>query len=547
MTIRTFLEETVQRFPTRPAQIFYEGQTWVTRSFAALRDRAAAAATLVHELGIEPGRENVALMLENGPEWQEIYLALAGCGVAVVPLDPKLRPQEVLHILGDSDAVAIFASAKLSSLLSAISTGLPKLKSFIFVGGAAAVKNRVSLAYELVMTRAMAAIKSAREWFNAHQPTPDNIASIIYTSGTTGLPKGAMLTHGNFTASMEATLAAVKNCHFGPHDNFLNVLPLFHSFAFNVNFLAPLRLGAAMSFVRSLRTVVDDMKRTKPTVLFAVPLLAEKIYARVKEKLDKSALAQIFMSMGLRSLVNHSVRKTFGGKLRFLGIGGAPTAVPVLCGFQRLGYQVLEGYGLTECAPGVAYPDLDYYIPGTVGHILNCMTYKIIDPDATGAGELAVRGPNVMKGYYKNPQATAEAIDSEEYFHTGDVVRFDTAGNLSICGRRKALIVNREGKNIYPEEIEQVIEHHCPDVKDVICLGYHEASDSVGERVGLLVVPDPESKKEDEEVLAEIHEICRNQLADYKLPRKIIIRHDPLVRTSTLKVRRITYEHTLDE
>lgn len=559
MTIRTFLDDAASCMPDRPAQVFFQKNEWVTRSFGALKERVVHAATIVKQLNIRPGEHNVALMMENGPEWQEIYLALAGSGVAVVPLDPKLRSQEVFHILKDSEAVAVFAGAKLGQIFEPIIANLPHLHAFVWVGETVettcALKNKINVTYDAMLAKADSMADAAREWFDAHRPTSDSIASIIYTSGTTGKPKGAMLTHGNFTANVIQTMKCVSG--FSKEDNFLNVLPLFHSFSFTANFLVPLHLRSCCSFVRSLKTIADDMKIVQPTVLFAVPLMAEKLYGRVAEKLQKSLVARSLIGMGLRSIISKKVKASFGGRLRFIGIGGAPTPVPILKGFQKLGFQVLEGYGLTECAPGVAYPDHPWYVPGTVGHVIADMDYKIINVDSAGAGELIVRGPNVMKGYYKNPEATAEAIDAEGYFHTGDLVRFDEKGNMSICGRRKALIVNREGKNIYPEEVEQLIEG-CPLIQDVIVLGYAVAGE-VGERVGSIIVPNAEAleskrasmKWSEQEasafLLNEIQQLCKQHLADYKIPRKIELRNEPLERTSTMKVRRVVYAGSLDE
>lgn len=559
MTIRTFLDDAASCMPDRPAQVFFQKNEWVTRSFGALKERVVHAATIVKQLNIRPGEHNVALMMENGPEWQEIYLALAGSGVAVVPLDPKLRPQEVFHILKDSEAVAVFAGAKLGQIFEPIIANLPNLHAFVWVGETVettcALKNKINVTYDAMLAKADSMADAAREWFDTHRPTSDSIASIIYTSGTTGKPKGAMLTHGNFTANVIQTMKCVSG--FSKEDNFLNVLPLFHSFSFTANFLVPLHLRSCCSFVRSLKTIADDMKIVKPTVLFAVPLMAEKLYGRVAEKLQKSLVARSLINMGLRTIISKKVKASFGGRLRFIGIGGAPTPVPILKGFQELGFQVLEGYGLTECAPGVAYPDHPWYVPGTVGHVIADMDYKIINVDSAGAGELIVRGPNVMKGYYKNPEATAEAIDAEGYFHTGDLVRFDAKGNMSICGRRKALIVNREGKNIYPEEVEQLIEG-CPLIQDVIVLGYAVAGE-VGERVGAIIVPNAEaleskraSMKWSEQqarafLLNEIQQLCKQHLADYKIPRKIELRTEALERTSTMKVRRVVYAGSLDE
>ncbi len=558
MTIRTFLEEAVCQTPEAPAQKFFRENQWVTRSYAALKERVVRAASIAHLLELTPGVQNVALMLDNCPEWQEIYLALAGAGVAVVPLDPKLREPEVTHILKDSESVAIFAGAKLHDVLSQAIGKLPNLRACVWVGegesGAGNLAGVACYAYGTLMEQAASAHDAARTWFEVHRPEEGSIASIIYTSGTTGKPKGAMLTHGNFTSNVEGTVDLVG---FYPTDNFLNVLPLFHSFSFTANFMLPLGIKGCCSFVRSLRTLSEDMLVLQPTVVLAVPLMAEKLYARVAAKIKNSLVARGLLGIGLKSVIRKKVIESFGGQLRLLGIGGAPTSLAVLKGFQEVGVPVLEGYGLTECAPGVAYPNLAWYVPGTVGRVLPNMQYKLSEVDATGAGELCVKGPNVMKGYYKNPEATAAAFDGDGYLLTGDLARFDGKKNMTICGRKKALIVNREGKNIYPEEVEQVIER-CPFIKDVLVLGYRMGQES-GERVGAIIVPNTEAitawhkglplspAAADAFLREEVLEACRKQVADYKLPRKIVILSDPLERTSTLKVRRVVYASTLDE
>jgi long-chain acyl-CoA synthetase len=559
MTIRSFLEDAVKHSPHLPAQRFFQGNQWVSRSYASLKERVIRASVVLRQLNLQPGRQNVALMMENCPEWQEIYLALAGSGLAVVPLDPKLRAGEIRHILHNSEAVAIFAGTRLRGVIEQAVANLPDLKSCVWVGEGSnmvgAVKDCVSYAYEAVTNCAAAAYESARDWFESHLPDESTIASIVYTSGTTGKPKGAVLTHGNFTSNVKSTIERVK---FYPNENFLNVLPLFHSFSFTGNFMIPLRLKGCCSFVRSIKTITDDMKVLKPTIILAVPLMAEKLYSRITEKLNRSTLARLLPRIGLKSVIRKMVKAGFGGKLRLLGIGGAPTDVATLKGFQSVGIPVFEGYGLTECSPGVAYPNLDDFVPGTVGSIIPDMEYKLVDTDETGAGELCVKGPNVMLGYYKNKEATAEIIDADGFLHTGDLVRFDKKGHIRICGRRKALIVNREGKNIYPEEIEQVIERS-PLVQDVIVLGYHGAGET-SERVGAILVPNAELLEQkrvelgwtteaqaEEYLLYEVHALCHKHLSDYKVPRKIIVRKNALERTSTLKIRRATYAGTLDD
>ena len=558
MTVRTFLQDAVCQTPDATAQLFFQQGRWVSHSYAALKERVVRASLIAQMLEIKPGKESVALMLENGPEWQEIYLSLACAGIAVVPLDPKLREQEVTHILKDSEAVAIFAGIKLHAVLSQTVPHLPLLRACVWSGdgepAAASLEGLTCYVYEALMSHAAAERDVARAWFERHQPKEETVASIIYTSGTTGKPKGAMLTHGNFTSNVVATIERVG---FYPTDNFLNVLPLFHAFSFTANFMLPLRVKGCCSFVRSLRTISEDLLVLQPTVLLAVPLLAEKLYARVAEKLKKSRVARGLLSIGLKSVIRKKVIESLGGKLRLLGIGGAPTSLAVLKGFQEVGIPVLEGYGLTECSPGVAYPNLKGYVPGTVGQVLSNLQYKLADVDATGAGELCVKGPSVMRGYYKNPAATAEVFDQEGFFHTGDLVRLDHKKNVSICGRKKALIVNREGKNIYPEEIEHLIEQ-CPFIQDVVVLGYRVGDES-GERVGAIVVPNTDAvtawhkgvplsgAATEAFVREEVLSCCRKQISAYKTPRKIVVRHEALDRTSTLKIRRVAYTGALDE
>ena len=550
MTIRDFFDNTVARYPQRPVQVFFRGGKWTTRTYDDLRARVMRASEAIRRLGVEPARHNVALILENCPEWQEIYLALACIGMTVVPIDPKLRPREVSHILRDSGAAAIIAGAKQFDALGQIVAELPLIGKCICVNRGATATGNGLLDYETLIADTASDAAAASDWNAAAKPTDDTVASLIYTSGTTGAPKGVMLTHGNFAAD---ALAASEAVNFNKDDNFFAVLPFFHTYSFTGNFLLPLCQGACTSFARSIKTISDDMRTLRPSVLLAVPLLVEKIYAKVNKGIRENLAARLMLATGFGKTIGRKVINSLGGRLRLIAIGGAPADRQVLKGLDRLGIPTLEGYGLTECAPLVAYPTLGNFRIGTVGKILPCMEYKVVDKDETGAGELCVRGPNVMRGYYKNPEATAATIDADGYLHTGDVVRVDKAGNITICGRRKAMIVNREGKNIYPEEIEQVV-CRSPYVAEALALGYKVPGET-GERVGLVVQADEDAcaalgdtaEARDAALLAEVKSLCNEGLADYKVPRKISIRHDAFELTSTMKVRRAAYAGSLDE
>jgi long-chain acyl-CoA synthetase len=555
MTIRARFDAAVQTTPGATAMRFRSGGVWAARSYAETNVRVRQAAEAVGSLGVVPGLDPVALILENRPEWIEIYCALAGSGVTVVPVDPKLRAAEIAFILGDSGAVLVFAGHRQHACLEGILPSLPRLRQVVLVEGrpdCARCGDKPCLDFETFLASAAPSAAGLDAWFDRHRPDPESVASIVYTSGTTGKPKGAMLTHANFCADVDGALAVIADV--GPRDQFLVVLPLFHSFSFTVNFVLCLSRGCCMGFSESLRTVSEDIRVLRPTVVVAVPLLVEKIYNRIDMRVRSSPFARLLLAVGLGRIVGAQARRTMGGRLRMMVVGGAPSPIHVLKGLRRLGIPVIEGYGLTEASPVVSLSRTDDARPGSIGYKLPNIEVRIADPDPRGVGELQVRGPIVMKGYFRNEAATREAFDGD-WLRTGDLASLSPDGYLTIRGRLKAMIVNREGKNIYPEEIEQCIARH-PDVLDVVVVGFHDRSET-GERVGAIVVPDLDAIRREaggveppwEETVARMRQAvqdrCR-ELADYKHPRKVDVRREPLERTSTQKVRRCAYQGQLD-
>jgi long-chain acyl-CoA synthetase len=556
MTIRTLLERAVAKRPSRVALRYRRHGVWLSRTYAELSDGVRQMAEAFGRLGLKPGEERVALILENGPEWLEAYLALTGAGVQVVPLDPKLRAEEVAYVLGNSGAVLVLTDALHHGLLEAVLPGLPAARAVVTVDAAAEplppLAGRVCRGYEALRAEVAAGPFS---WYDAHRAAPQDVASVIYTSGTTGRPKGAMLTHNNFCSDVAGALDAIGAGEVTSADDFLVVLPLFHSFSFTANLVLPLYCGCGMFFVESLRTVGDDLKALRPTVLMAVPLLAEKLLCKIDDRLRGSRLARLLLRAGLGRLVGRRVRKSLGGRLRFLVVGGAPCPVHVLKGFSRLNVTIIEGYGLTECSPVVSINSLRAPRVGTIGKKISNIEIRIAEADAQGVGELQVRGPVVMKGYLQNFEATREAFDGE-WLRTGDLASVDAGGFITIRGRKKALIVNREGKNIYPEEVENVIACD-PLVADVVVVGY-TIGGVPGERVGAIIAPcldalrlanggeEPAWGEVEHRIRDAAHRQCE-RLAEYKHPRKIVVQREPLERTSIQKVRRCAYQGKLDE
>lgn len=548
MTLRKLLEEKSARFGDRTAVTWCEDKTWRSRTWremlARVRDYAEGYGT---RFKIEPGRDNTAIILGNSPTWIETYLAQAGAGVSVVPMDPKLHESEVEYILKDSEAAVVTTDKAHLRMMMNLAPRLPKLRAIVVTDGVIFEGQHIGEVQVTGLEHLR--VSGGGEWYDAHVPKSEDVASIIYTSGTTGRPKGAMLTHHNFISDIEGAIQTF-GIHVDENDSLLVVLPLFHAFSFSANFVVSLVLGAKLLFVESLRTVGRDIHLLKPSGIMAVPLLAEKLHDKLEEGIQASKAARFLLKIGLRGLVWHMVRMKLGGNLRFLITGGAPCPKHVLEGFKRIHVKFIEGYGLTECSPIVSVTNGNSNRIGTIGQPCKGVEVRLADKNESGVGELQVKGPIVMKGYFHNDKATKEAFDGE-WLATGDLASMDEEGYITIRGRKKALIVNREGKNIYPEEVENIVAKD-PAVQDIIVIGYTQGG-IPGERVGAIVYPNIEGFFQDKEwpviekIITKRVQEKSAELADYKRIRKVVVSPEPLERTSVGKVRRVTYKGKLDE
>ena len=553
MTIRGLLENNVKKYGEHNAFTWCQDKVWQSRTwaetYARVRDLAEGYGT---RFGLEPRKDNVSIILPNCTEWIESYLAQSGAGVAVVPLDPKLHENEVEYILKDAEATVVTTDKSHLRMMMNLVPKLPKLRGIVIIDGVIFEGQKIGEVSVVGFDKLR--VSGGGAWYDAHKPEPEDVASIIYTSGTTGKPKGAMLTHNNFYTDVDGALATF-NVTITIADSLLVVLPLFHAFSFTANLMVSLLMGCELKFVESLRTVGRDINILKPTAIMAVPLLAEKLYDKLEEGLNNSKPAQFLLKIGLRGVVWHMILKKLGGKLRFMITGGAPCPKHVLEGFRRIHVKFIEGYGLTECAPVVSVTDYRSNRIGTIGRPCKGVEVRLADKNEAGVGELQVKGPIVMKGYFHNEKATKEAFDGD-WFATGDLASMDEEGYITIRGRKKALIVNREGKNIYPEEVENTISKD-PSVQDIIVVGYTQGG-VPGERVGAIVYPNedwfaeqnggvkPDWAEMEKTVSKRVQERSA-ELADYKRVRKVVVYREPLERTSVGKVRRVTYKGKLDE
>ena len=556
MTLKETLERSAQKHGDKVLMKFKRNGAWQTLTYRQfLVNVRNVAEVLARTCHVRPG-DRVALMGANSPEWCAIHYAITGLAAVAVSIDVKLQEQEVSHILSDSGASVLFMDSAAETRILDIAGRCPNLRHIILFGvqkpeldnGKTRGIQLHDFDKSLAEVRSFAAGHGAA--YDRFHPKDSDVASFIYTSGTTGRQKGAMLTHRNFTANFQQLDGAID---IYPDDNFMVILPLHHSFAFTVCLVTPIASGTSMSFVESLRTVGENIRETSPTIVPAVPLLLEKVYNKLKAGIQAKPAARILWTVGLRGPVRKGILEKLGGRIRLMISGGAPADPLMLKGLEELGLKAREGYGITECSPVLTLTPFDAPIrPGSCGKPIPGVEMRVIDANSEGVGELAAKGDNIMKGYYNNPAATTDVF-RDGWFLTGDLGYIDPDGYVFITGRKKALIVNREGKNIYPEEVELQI-NQSPLILESVVVGYRPPGEAVGEQVGVIVVPDEEGiaaietadkrKLTEAEIEARLRAEVKKQvaaLADYKHPRRIQVRWEEFSKTSTGKIKRYLY------
>jgi long-chain acyl-CoA synthetase len=520
-------------------------------SFAEFADAMHAFAALLAAEGVEPG-DRVGLQSENRPEWSVAYMGILQAGAVVVPLDAQLKAGEVGEILSTSGARLCVVSARQSAVLEEVrGTRLPALR----LVGLDRAGDQPSL--DDAMHR-FAGAPSRESRGQAH-----DLAVLIFTSGTTGQAKGVMLSHSNLLHNVEGV---ARTFEFGPGDRLLSVLPLHHTFESTGGMLCPMRMGASVAYARGLNSkeLREDLRSSGATILLGVPLLYEKLLAAIDRGISEAPLPRRLLARTLLA-VSRALRVTTGARtggallrrlreasglarIRMFVCGAAPLPNEVFWGFIDIGWPVLEGYGLTECSPVVAADHPGRPRPGAIGWPIVGVDVRIEEPDADGNGEIVVRGPNVMLGYFGNAPATAEVV-RDGWFYTGDLGRLERDGRLKITGRLKNMIATAAGKKIYPEEIEAHLAN-CPLILEVVVTGGRDAR---GEReeVHAHIFPNFPALEQlaaashrtfddafvEATLRAEV-EARGQQLAPYKRVKRVIVRKHEFPKTTTGKIRR---------
>ena len=582
-TLTQLFITTVDRHAGLPAAFRSKvGGAWVSITHREALERVQAISLGLRELGIKPG-DKVAIVSENRPEWALTDYACLCARAADVPIYPTLTAKQTEYILRDSESVAVFCStaAQVAKVLE-VKGALPGLQQIIVFDGDVAAGRPGVISLAALEGKGRAVVSKHPNWkAEALSAGPEDLATLIYTSGTTGDPKGVMLSHYNIWSNVQAVLQMIP---IGSGDECLSMLPLSHSYERMVDYTL-FQAGVIINYAESFDTVATNLQEVKPTVVLSVPRLYEKVYARVLENALSGSIIKrnIFFwakrageqwatlslaglpipgGLALKKkladrLVFAKLQARTGGRIRFFVSGAAPLSADIAKFFYSAGLPVIEGYGLTESSPVLTLNPLDRIKLGTVGRAIPGVELKIAQD-----GEILARGPNIMQGYYKLPEATKETLDVGGWLHTGDIGEIDSDGYLKITDRKKELLKTAGGKYIAPQPIELAVKRNkfvanamlygdrrkfpiiliVPNF-DTLERWAHERSLTYATRAELIALADVHAKIE-REVMSML-----SHLAKFETPKKVVLLEKDFTiesgeLTPTLKVkRRVVEQH----
>ncbi len=555
-TFPEIIEKSSARYAERPVFGMVGGRAV---SYGELGAKTLRVAAILSAYGLKQG-DRVALIAESSPFWGISYLGATRTGVMLVPILTDFTSEQIANILEHSGAKAVIVSKR---FLPKVETEadrriLISAEDSNFIAGPAGTT-----------ALAQADIEKAVQGFVRPKILADDILEIVYTSGTTGLSKGVMLSHRNVISNAIACRSIIILHRL---DRLLSILPIAHTYEFTIGFTIPLMAGSAMYYMDrppSATALLPALKTVKPTIMLSVPLVIEKIYrSSVKPALEAMKLyKKPFFKPILEFLAGMKLKKTFGGHIRFFGVGGAPLAPDVEQFLKTAGFPYAIGYGLTETSPLLAGCNPAKTRLHSTGPALKGVSLRIADPRPdSGEGEIQAKGPNIFKGYFKDPERTKEAFTDDGWFRTGDLGYIDSKGTVFVRGRLKNMILGASGENIYPEEIEAVINrspyvneslvygdesgltaliHLKPEVWENLEARLRDGIEEAGEAATRLgqAVSDAEkaAEKAAAQLLEKVKKEANERLAAFSRIGKVKIQKEPFEKTPTQKIKRFLY------
>lgn len=501
-------------------------------------------------------RPRIMILSETTYGWYVSYVTLL-CGDAIaIPTDKELPENELENVVKRSKADAIIYSEKKADSVKKIMEKFPQVKYFIKMYSEDGLQNK-TVGMQYLINEGTKFVNSGDDYFAKVETDPDEFKVLLFTSGTTSNAKGVMLTSRNLAENINAATAYAK---VYPEDRFFSVLPLHHTYESTIGFLLPMAWGSSIAVCQGLKHIVPNMLESKPSVLISVPLLIENLYKKINASIKKAGKDGLVGSMlhitnalkmvgvDVKRKVFSDIYENLGGNLRFIVSAAAPIDAKIGKWVEDIGITFLQGYGLTETAPIAALTPEYQPKVGSAGKAIPKGEIRIEDPNEDGEGEVLIKTPTLMIGYYEDEKATnevIEVIDGERWFHSGDIGYLDKDGFLYITGRSKNVIVTQNGKNIYPEEIELLLAQ-VPEIKECMVYGKQDEKDPSNKELIISVKVIPNLDKIGENLTdEEIREIIwpkikevNKKLTSYKAIKNLEIKHDEFEKTTTMKIKR---------
>ena len=515
--------------------------------YTEFKDNVRALGTSLIDL--ELSNKKIVIIGKNSYSWISSYFASAIVGIAV-PIDKELHVDDVINFINISEADAVIGDEK---YINNIIDNKNKLKSNIkFINMNSTSSDSKILNINELIKQGFAKLNTGNTNFDDIKINPDDMHVLLFTSGTTGNAKGICLSHKNICSNVMSVAQIVK---VDKTTTVLSILPIHHTYECTLGHILPLYGGGTVTYCDGLRYINKNINEYSPSFVICVPLLLENIHKKILKTLQKSLPEKYFsgekhfidnMPHLLRFFVKRKIKKSLGGNLRTFIVGAAAINPTIIESFYKLGFKALQGYGLTECSPLVAGNNDIFYKADSVGLPIPNVEYKINNPDSQGNGEIIVKGPNVMLGYYNDPENT-DNVFKKGWFYTGDLGYIDNDGFLYITGRCKSVIVTQNGKNIYPEEIEYYL-NESPLVAECIVIGVNYENDRET-YVNAKILPDIDqfkdllgkSKISEDDINTEIKRLIseiNKKLPNYKHIKNFKIVKEPLEKTTTQKIKR---------
>ena len=560
--LRDMVQTSAAFFGDKDLYVYKEDKQEVHFSYNQLRDEVERFGTALNVLGIDEGR--VAVIGETSAKVTVTYLGTVNAGGVIVPLDRELTEDQIPEFIERAECDMVVYSASFNGIITKMAVKMPHVKYYIPMKGEDEVDHSlpsapVVMQFDEVLKLGEQALNEHNNSYYLHKIDLDKMCAIIFTSGTTGTSKGVMLSMRNLVAAADASCKGV------PYDSktrLVSVLPQHHTYEMTCSHLAVINLGASEYINDSLKYTMRNFQNYKPTALVLVPLFVETVYKKIWDNIRKKGMEKkvrglmkfsdtmLKMGIDLRGVFFKEIQAALGGEVKSMICGGAPISPQILKDFYSFGIVIFEGYGITECAPLVAVNPNGAARFGSAGKPVHDEKVRIDKDPAEDFGEIVVKGPNVMLGYYKDEAATKAAFthdmknfDNNGWFRTGDIGYIDNDGYIFITGRKKNVIILSNGKNVFPEELEEHLSHD-PRIAESVIIGREQNGETI---ITALVHPDYEKfeGKSDDEIAAEIKEAVNDvnrTLPSFKHMTAVEVMKDEFEKTTSKKIKRYLYK-----